>query len=177
MKGIRILLGVGLSLATPVVPQGLACEACSCALQRSPRIARDASVAVFSGRVVALFNQLVRPLDTTPSGIERRDADVAYWFKAPKRLRVTIEVSEVWKGDVTANTEVYTASECCVCGFPFELGKEYLIYAYRGSSGQLAVSLCSRTRALSDAAEDIAALGPGAAPVAAGDSAARPPHN
>ena len=40
------------------------------------------------------------------------------------RKEVTIEVLEVWKGDIAVRTEVYTANECCVCGFLFELGKD-----------------------------------------------------
>ncbi len=176
MKVFPILLGVALLAVTPIIPAGTACEICSCAPQLPPSRARDSSAAVFSGRVVALLNQPVATPDSTLQGSQRRDAELAYLRKPVNRLQVTIEVLEVWKGDIAARTDVYTANECCVCGFPFELGKEYLIYAGRASSGHLGVSLCSRTRELSKAADDVAALGPGAAPSRPG-SALYPPHN
>ena len=176
MKVFPIVLGVALLAVTPVIPEGAACEICSCAPKQPPSHARDSSAAVFSGRVVALLDWPVARPDSTFQGSQRHDAELAYLKKAVKRLQVTIEVLEVWKGDIVARTEVYTANQCCVCGFPFELGKEYLIYAGRASSGHLGVSLCSRTRELSKAADDVAALGPGAAPSRPGGRL-HPPHD
>ena len=176
MKVFPILLGATLLALTPVVPEGAACEICSCAPKPPPAVARDASAAVFSGRVVALLDRPVALPDSTLQGSQRRNAELAYVGKSVKRLQVTLEVMEVWKGDIAVRTDVYTANECCVCGFPFELGKEYLIYAGRASSGHLGVSLCSRTRELSRAADDVTALGPGAAPSHA-HSPLQPPHN
>ena len=176
MKVFPIVLGLTLLAVTPISRDGIACELCSCLPKPSPAVARDASAAVFSGRVVALLDRRVAPHDSTPEGSPRRDGESAYVAKTTRQLRVTIEVLEVWKGDIPARTEVYTANECCVCGFPFELGKDYLIYAGRASRGALAVSLCSRTRELSKADEDIAGLGPGVAP-SKRDSPMQPPHN
>jgi hypothetical protein len=42
------------------------------------------------------------------------------------------------------------------CGYPFQAGMDYLIYADKGPSGQLRASICSRTRPAVEAAEDIA---------------------
>ena len=46
------------------------------------------------------------------------------------------------------------------CGFPFVEGEEYLVY----SSNAVTVSLCSRTRSMSEADEDLASLGEGRSP-------------
>src|SRR5688572_3430735 len=148
MKAFLIVLGIALLAITPIARDGIACELCSCLPKPSPTLARDASAAVFSGRVVALLDRRVALPDSTPEGSPRRDVESAYVAKTVRQLQVTIEVLEVWKGDIAVRTEVYTANECCVCGFPFELGKDYLIYAGRASRGHLAVSLCSRTREL-----------------------------
>jgi hypothetical protein len=41
------------------------------------------------------------------------------------------------------------------CGFPFQRGLEYVVYAFRNSEGRLETNICSRTRRLDGAAEDI----------------------
>jgi hypothetical protein len=65
---------------------------------------------------------------------------------------------------------VYTASSSASCGYPFNQGQEYLIYAYRtdGSAqpfdypaNGFSTLLCTRTSLVSEAGEDLAALGPG----------------
>jgi hypothetical protein len=40
------------------------------------------------------------------------------------------------------------------CGYPFKVGQSYLVYAYE-KSNKLHASLCSRTRLLSEASEDL----------------------
>lgn len=41
------------------------------------------------------------------------------------------------------------------CGFAFQVGADYVVYAYRNSEGRLETGICSRTRLLSQAAEDV----------------------
>jgi hypothetical protein len=45
------------------------------------------------------------------------------------------------------------------CGFAFEVGQVYLVYA-TGATDDLRASICSRTRAAADAGPDLAVLGP-----------------
>ena len=142
-----------------------ACEICSCAKVDAPRIALDSSDAVFSARVVALDDRPIPSPDVSSlQGEARHEAVWAYLRQAMERLRVTLEVRRVWKGDIGDRIDIYTANECCICGYNFELGKEYLIYAYRLPSGRLVTSICSRTRPMTEAWEDLAELGAGVQP-------------
>lgn len=142
-----------------------ACEMCSCVAPAAPRFALDSSDAVFRARVIALDDRPVPPPDVSAlEGNARHEAVWAYLGRASERLRVTLEVRRVWKGGVGERIDIYTANECCICGYPFELGKEYLIYAYRRPSGRLVTSICSRTQPISRARQDLRALGWGASP-------------
>src|SRR5207253_2413247 len=42
------------------------------------------------------------------------------------------------------------------CGYDFHAGTDYVVYAYKNAAGQLETGICSRTRPLADAAEDVA---------------------
>jgi hypothetical protein len=41
------------------------------------------------------------------------------------------------------------------CGYQFQVGIEYVIYAYKNSAGRLETGICTRTRPLAEAAEDV----------------------
>lgn len=132
---------------------------------------------VFSGRAVSV------KLDTyDPSGalvtklVPNASVDQIVRFK----------VSDVWKGDVGASVVVrsgdYASRDCGVgdCGYKFEAGKSYLVFAYQGEWGMapadytplitpsapVKTDKCSRTDLLSQAKADLAALGPGRLPAA-----------
>lgn len=52
--------------------------------------------------------------------------------------------------------EAITGNSGAECGFPFEVGRSYLVYAFSNpKSNKLHASICSRTRLLSDASEDL----------------------
>lgn len=44
------------------------------------------------------------------------------------------------------------------CGYPFEVGRQYLVYAHRGPDGLLSTSICTRTAEVRNASEDLAYL-------------------
>jgi hypothetical protein len=78
-------------------------------------------------------------------------------------LAVTVEVASAWKGVAKEVIVVHTAKDGATCGYHFEKGKAYLIYASgkeREKETILSASLCSRTRLLADADEDVKELGP-----------------
>ncbi len=77
-----------------------------------------------------------------------------------ERIEVNFEVYEVWQGEMGPTVTFTTASDSAACGYPFVDGEEYLIYAGE-YSGEFAVNLCSRTMLLTDAEEDLQALGEG----------------
>lgn len=117
-----------------------AAEACSCAPPSDPRAELEHADAVFSGRVV--------------------EVDPGEQQRGFRRLAVRFALDAVWKG-VPENDEVTvrTAEHSAACGYSFEPGEEYLVYAYESDSGELTTGLCTRNTPLSRAADDLAALG------------------
>lgn len=115
-------------------------QACSCMMPAPPVESMDQSAAVFSGKVVALE-------------------------KADMSINVNFEVAQVWKGGIDKEVILTTALDSAACGYAFEEGKDYLVYAYE-HEGALETGLCSRTALLADAQEDVEALGAGQEPSA-----------
>lgn len=74
-------------------------------------------------------------------------------------LRITFAVSAGWKGKLDKTVDVLTQDKGVSTGFPFEVGKEFLVYAKQGESLDLYTHLCTRTKTLGDAAEDLKELG------------------
>jgi 5-hydroxyisourate hydrolase-like protein (transthyretin family) len=76
-------------------------------------------------------------------------------FKFEKRL-VRFNLVESFRGVQGAQAEVITGWGGGDCGYGFERGETYLVYAYRDKKdNRLYTSICSRTRTLAEAAEDI----------------------
>jgi hypothetical protein len=74
-----------------------------------------------------------------------------------------MEVDKVWKGELGKTQLVYTARDGASCGFGFEKGKEYLVYAY-SDNDRLVTSMCDRTKLISNAAGDLSLLKEGKLP-------------
>jgi hypothetical protein len=74
--------------------------------------------------------------------------------------RVTLRVSEVWKGPQRETLEVRTRRDPALCGYPFKEGQEYLVYAY-GKQEPFNTHICSETRLLSKADAHLRVLGDG----------------
>ena len=72
---------------------------------------------------------------------------------------VKFQVQTVWKGAAYPTRYVATARSGASCGYPFKVGTEYVVCSLGWH-----VSLCSRTRPLSEATRYVADLGPGALP-------------
>lgn len=125
--------------------------ACSCAVGETPQEALDRATAVFAGRVIE-----VRP---PPRRAVMSSADPTF---------VIFNVSQAWKGADQTPFVVSTASDGATCGYNFEVGREYIVYAspFSITKQPLDASLCSRTAPLDQAQEDLDALGPGTQPVA-----------
>jgi hypothetical protein len=69
-------------------------------------------------------------------------------------------VDRVWKGTVLPEMVVHTRFVEAVCGYPFAVDQDYLVYADE-ESGQLVATLCSGTRPTGEAQADLNVLGPG----------------
>ena len=113
---------------------------CECAPPRPAAEARADAAAVFSGTVVRTHRSI---------------------FLRPQGRRViTFRVDRAWKGVEARTVRVVTGWGGGDCGYPFETGQRYLVYASGGVRGEaLVASSCSRTAALSGAGDDLRALG------------------
>jgi hypothetical protein len=106
--------------------------ACSCVASPAPvkkqvQAAFTGSTAVFSGEAVE-----IRESATDKNTVLVR-------FKA----------TQSWKGEFMKEITIATAKESSMCGYSFEVGKKYLIYA-NGSKVELSVDNCSRTTGLTN---------------------------
>lgn len=59
-------------------------------------------------------------------------------------VKVRFRVERSWKGPLENEAIVYTMADSAMCGYNFETGRKYLVYA-SGETAGLSVSLCSRT--------------------------------
>ena len=119
--------------------------ACSCVTPGSPSEEMANSAAVFMGRVVSVRE------------FERNDGS----WSSTDPTTIEFAVSTVWKGPSYETMFLTTARLDGSCGFTFVEGEKYVVYSRNGST----VSLCSRTRSLSEAQHDLTELGKGQAPI------------
>lgn len=117
-------------------------NACSCIQPAPPQESLEQSTAVFAGKVVDI---------DVPSGIVIRSTDP---------VKVTFEVSKIWKGPDYKTLVLTTARGGASCGYPFKQNEEYIVYTY-GEEDKLSTGICSRTRLLASAQEDLQELGEG----------------
>ena len=104
--------------------------------------------AVFSGTVQSISEVL------DPDAPPLRPGE----FRIPRSVRVELTLGTAFRGGITGpSVSVTTAGSGPACGYTFKVGEQYLVYARRaGGASGLVVSLCSRTRQLANAAEDLA---------------------
>jgi hypothetical protein len=133
-------------LSIPLILSPSVTYACSCAPPPSVEEELERKTAVFSGKVIDI------------SGPNKR-----IFKSSADPVTVLLEVDTIWKGINESQVIVHTAESSASCGFKFELGKEYLVYAY-GDKGDLQTGLCERTTLLTSAAEDLSILGKGKTP-------------
>jgi len=112
--------------------------ACSCAGPRPASEAYQNSDAVFVGKVA----------DIKPEG---------------RFSMVQFDVGMAWKGVSEGTVSLGTADSGAMCGYDFEQGRDYLVYA-RGGPESLETGLCGRTQPFEVAFQDLAYLGPGYIP-------------
>jgi hypothetical protein len=131
-------------------------SACSCAaLPGTPQEILSRSKAVFSGEVVEFDKP--PPATTMIEGTM-----MSMMGGGGPEATATLRVSEVWKGPRQQTMTVTTEADSGMgCGYPFEEGREYLVYA---TGNDPSVGLCSETKPLSEADADLEALGEGQKP-------------
>jgi carboxypeptidase family protein len=120
-------------LATLILGAALAwpaaVDACSCVGSSAPCSEVWPSDAVFVGQVVS----------TAASARGVVELTVIEWFRGARPTRSLVAIV----GKTT-------------CAYRFEAGRSYFVYARRTQQGHLSASICSRTRPVQDAADDLA---------------------
>src|SRR5258708_4146563 len=159
---MRVVLAILLMLA-PVTRL----SACSCNGPGTPCSAAGSSAAVFTGRVLGITAAPAQPLPVGNTGRAFRRAGDYLPIPAqrqgstprlPRPLRtVRIQVGDVLSGvDASQkDIEILTGTGGGDCGYEFQIGVDYVVYAFKNAEGQLETNICSRTRALTEAAEDV----------------------
>jgi hypothetical protein len=132
---MRIFILCCASLITTLLLLAAPAKACSCIQSGPPCQEYGKSSAVFSGQV----------LEIVPFKVD------GYTQKL-----VRFSVSESFRGMSGSSTEIATGNGGGDCGYPFKVGESYLVYAYRAPrDNKLYAGICSRTRPLSEASEDL----------------------
>src|SRR5436853_1034278 len=138
--------------------------ACSCAPIGSnpPCQAAWGVSAVFTGTVTDITEP--SPISPPPRGsgatTGRRLANEPNPSLPPRNRVVHMQLGEAFFGvpNESKEIEIITGLGGGDCGYGFQVGTAYVVYAYKNSEGQLGTGICSRTRPVADAAEDLAYL-------------------
>lgn len=144
-----ITLSLLLSTLGPPAERAMSafCESarCTCIDAPAPAVALSSANAVFLGTVSSL-RETTQLLDGEDSEIPARE--------------VTFRVHASWKGVDVADRRIVvsTGHGGGDCGYNFEVGVTYLVYAHGGEGG-LTTSICSRTAPAKTARADFDALG------------------
>jgi hypothetical protein len=123
---------ISLALTLFLLASAEQASACSCLRSLEPvkkqvQRAFTDSTAIFSGEV----------LEISESAADENS------------LLVKLKVATSWKGKLNREVTITTAENSAMCGYTFEVGKKYLVYA-NGAEGSLMVSSCSRTTNMSN---------------------------
>lgn len=120
-----------------VLFRSAAAFACSCMSSASPCTLFSTTDAIFVGT----------PVSVEPHGSRSGISEVRFHFQVERTI----------KGVAAETVDVDTFADSAACGYPFERGVKYLVYASRGADA-FGVSLCSRTGPLAARNDDIALL-------------------
>jgi hypothetical protein len=75
-------------------------------------------------------------------------------------VRVEFEDVSASRGAQGTALSVFTSADSASCGYAFKRGERYVVYGYRSKDGtRIHTSICSRTRELKDAGEDLQFFG------------------
>jgi len=155
MRGMALII----FLVAPLAPVW----ACSCSpISEPPCQAAWTATAVFTGTVL----DIAEPAPPQPQTGGSKPIRQPLFYDSsrtpllwPKRI-VRMQIAEVLTGvdPRQQQIEIVTGMGGGDCGYSFHSGVDYIIYAYKNSEGRLETGICSRTRPLTQAAEDIAYL-------------------
>lgn len=134
------LLSFGLLVFTTIDAVACGCELPipKLSLKQQVNKAQKKSAAVFTGRVLEITKQ-------------------------PQNFYVTVKllVEDSWKGNLPQEVTITTGLGNGDCGYKFEVGESYLVFANGANENKLSTGICHRTKILSESAQDLKILGKG----------------
>lgn len=135
ISGLIFFAGIGL----------LNVFACSCIRWNKPTVEFRKTPVIFVGTVKVI------------DSVDSRELGQEFNFNERK---VVFTVEKPLKGVRKEEIAIYTSSQGTACGYPFQTGSRYLVYAYGGSGDQKIYStgICSRTRLAEQREDEIAVL-------------------
>jgi carboxypeptidase family protein len=81
------------------------------------------------------------------------------YFAPFAQKSVTFRIEETFQGDRHDTEQIWTGYGNGDCGYDFQVGKSYLVYAYQDSeTGRMTTGICTRTAPTADAADDLGYL-------------------
>lgn len=75
--------------------------------------------------------------------------------RIPLAVRVDFDTVTAFRGIDGSTASIVTAGSGPACGYTFKVGERFLVYASKSRDGGFSTSICSRTRPMADAAEDL----------------------
>jgi hypothetical protein len=148
---MRSVLAICAALSICVGLTTDAVDACDCLrlppLSSAVRVEAD---YIFAGRALEIVERSEHTTTTRSGG--------ATTEVRPLDRQVVFAVTRAWRG--VASERISVTSTIDDCMFNFEIGREYLVFARKGSNGRPVASICSRTSAFDREAPVLAHLGP-----------------
>lgn len=143
------LFFIGVAALAMLAINILETRACTCLPPPPPAQAFAEADAVFMGKVIAF--------ELTGDASSPRLAKFA--------------VTKIWKGERGAVNEILTPNNSAACGYDFLVGENYVIYADQDDNGKLHTNLCTRTKPVRFADDDLKYLATAASfPLAVGNT-------
>jgi hypothetical protein len=140
-RALLVFLAVALSFATR--PAG----ACQCVSVDNGGCQPPRGDVIFLGTVISKDTTPIAPVPTPGAAGNLGDRSTRRAIGAPRLptpiVRVTISVSESFRGG--PGTTVVLQTDTSDCAYPFEVGREYLVFANL-FQGSLQVNRCTATR-------------------------------
>ncbi len=126
--------------------------ACKCVSPPTGLTARDLARWNASGGGDAIFEGRVELVEWKWTLMEAKVGDLipADLEQGPPFMQVSLGVSRSYRGVQDKNIQVRTGLGGGDCGFDFEVGKQYLVFASKDESGRLSTGICDGTTLLEE---------------------------
>jgi hypothetical protein len=140
-------VAIGLAAFVMLVAVTTDAAACSCEQPGPPCQNAFRVDAVFSGvvRRITAIDEDGTPLAANES-------------RFPRAYRVDFQILDRFRGIEGNTVTIFTAGNGAACGYSFAEGQSYLVYASRNLNNDLVAGICSRTRPIDQASDDLAFL-------------------